>query len=183
MPHYPLVEETGPIHHAFTIGRVAFVVTDLRSRRDPPDHAVRRPPRSTMGEAQRSWLLASLRTLSRSHALVFWVNTSPWIADGGFFQDHWGKYADERRLIADAIERESIRNLMLLCGDAHMLAMDDGKALVHRLLMRKPEITASEPWVMECTSISGRPRVEPAMVTCCGPAPMMCRALSSVKLS
>ncbi len=126
VPHAPLVEERGPIHRAFTIGRVTFVVTDLRSRRDAPDRAVMRPPRSTMGEAQREWFLGTVREASRTAALVVWVNTSPWIADGGLFQDHWGKYAEERRLIADAFENDGVRNLVMLCGDAHMLAIDDG---------------------------------------------------------
>ena len=57
-------------------------------------------------------------------AVVLFVGV-PWIAvdTGG---DDWSAYAEERRLIADAIVAQGIDNLIVVAGDAHMLAADDG---------------------------------------------------------
>ena len=72
------------------------------------------------------WLLEELTTASRTHALVVWVNSVPWIAeprDGG---DNWNGYPDERRLIANTIAEAQVDNLIMVSGDAHMVALDDG---------------------------------------------------------
>ena len=59
--------------------------------------------------------------------LVIWVNTVPWIASPGSGSDNWGWYAHERREIADYINRLGLtRRLLMLSGDAHMAAIDDG---------------------------------------------------------
>jgi hypothetical protein len=36
------------------------------------------------------------------------------------------RFADERRAIADAIAERHVANLLMVSGDAHMLAFDDG---------------------------------------------------------
>lgn len=63
---------------------------------------------------------------STSHALVVWVNPDPWIAPAAAGRDDWGGYPDEREHIAGVIDRAGITNLVMLSGDAHMLAIDDG---------------------------------------------------------
>jgi phosphodiesterase/alkaline phosphatase D-like protein len=40
--------------------------------------------------------------------------------------DHWGGYATERARIADLISAIEIQGLLMVAGDAHMLAIDDG---------------------------------------------------------
>lgn len=84
VPHYPLVAGTGhvPIHHAFTVGRVRFILTDLRSARTPitdPDDA-----RKTMlGIAQKQWLKSELLAAKGNYPLIFWVSTVPWLGTTG----------------------------------------------------------------------------------------------------
>ena len=117
VPHPPLpAGGNGAIHHAFTIGRVRVVVTDTRSERTAG---------TMLGPAQREWLLGELRRAGE-HALVVWVNPGPWIDVARPGADTWGGYADERRLIADTIAGSGVRNLVMLSGDAHMVAIDDG---------------------------------------------------------
>ncbi len=117
VPHPPLpAGPGGAIYHAFTVGRVRVVVTDTRSERTA---------RTMLGPAQRDWLLGELRRADE-HALVVWVNPDPWIDTARAGADTWGGYAGERRLIADVIAGEGIRNLVMLSGDAHMVAIDDG---------------------------------------------------------
>ncbi len=115
VPHYALSGRT--IHQAFTMGRVRVVMVDTRSARDPVAGTM-------LGHDQLAWLKGELLEASRSHVLVLWVNPTPWIADTG--ADTWAGYAEERREIADFIVTHDIDNLVMLSGDAHMVAIDDG---------------------------------------------------------
>ena len=118
VPHHPLAAgQEGGIYHAFTMGRVRFVLTDTRSERTET---------SMLGRRQLAWLLDEIGTASRTHAVVVWVNPDPWIAPADPARDDWGGYAGERRRIADAIAEAGTDNLVMLSGDAHMVALDDG---------------------------------------------------------
>tara|TARA_B100001750_G_scaffold233035_1_gene232772 strand:- start:7286 stop:8551 length:1266 start_codon:yes stop_codon:yes gene_type:complete len=121
-PHHALALSgpLEPIARAFSIGRVRYVLTDCRSARSPLDAA----SPTMLGEAQKAWLLGELSAASRAHALVVWMSPVPWIAGGS---DTWGGYPEERREIANHIASEGIRNLCMVSGDAHMLAIDDGR--------------------------------------------------------
>jgi phosphodiesterase/alkaline phosphatase D-like protein len=124
-PHYPLVGDAEtPIFQAFTVGRVRFVMTDNRSDRDPPDD-VGGPYRTSLGAKQREWLLGELARAD-NYGLVVWVNPDPWIARASPESDTWAGFAEERRVIADAIADRHVNNLLMVSGDAHMLAFDDG---------------------------------------------------------
>jgi phosphodiesterase/alkaline phosphatase D-like protein len=81
-----------------------------------------------LGAAQRAWLEAELDGGSHHAALVVWANSVPWIAAPTQSGDHWdwGGYDDERRRLAAFIQDRSIENLVIVSGDAHMLAIDDG---------------------------------------------------------
>jgi phosphodiesterase/alkaline phosphatase D-like protein len=119
VPHYPLPAGDGDaaIYQAFTIGRVRFVLTDTRSERTAD---------SMLGDRQLRWLEHELVTASRNHALVVWVSSVPWIAPAGAGRDDWGGYPLERQRLAEVIEQAAIENLVMLGGDAHMVAIDDG---------------------------------------------------------
>lgn len=125
-PHYPLPagEGNAAIYQAFSIGRARFILTDMRSERSPKS-AADDSAKTMLGAAQKEWFKRELAEASRSHAVVFWASSVPWIgADAR--SDSWPAYANERREIADFIAQNGIRNLVILCGDAHMLAADDG---------------------------------------------------------
>jgi phosphodiesterase/alkaline phosphatase D-like protein len=127
VPHYPLPAGGGdvPIYHAFTVGRVRFVLTDLRSERSPadlPDNA----GKTMMGAKQKDWFQNEVRTAQQAGQLVVWMSTPPWIETPTRGSDRWGGYATERREIADFLKRNGIDRLVMVSGDAHMVAMDDG---------------------------------------------------------
>ena len=131
VPHYPLVRENGQvrtIQQAFTVGRVRFIVTDVRSERTPvcvPDG----PSKTVLGEGQRKWLEAQFLDASQqSYALVIWVNVVPWITKSTPGTKHgWEPFSWERRYLADRIkELGLVKRLLILSGDAHMVAFDDG---------------------------------------------------------
>ncbi len=123
VPHYPLPLE-GPVAQAVTVGRVRVIVTDGRSERDP-SRAPGGPGKSMLGQAQLAWLLDELLRARDEAALIIWVNSVPWISNDPS-SDSWAAYSEERRRIADFLVEHRIENLVMLSGDAHMLAADDG---------------------------------------------------------
>lgn len=105
------------IAHAFSVGRVRVVMTDTRSQRDM---------NTMLGPTQLEWLIDELVDASNTHAVVVWANPSPWIAEGGPTSDNWSAHPDERRTIAEALAAAGVDNLVMVSGDAHMVAIDDG---------------------------------------------------------
>jgi len=126
-PHYPLAAGVGnvPIYQAFTVGRVRFIMTDLRSERSvtrSPDG----PDKTMMGKPQKAWFKSELIKAKDTHALIVWVSSVTWQYRTGEHPDRWGGYHHERREIADFIKKNGIRNICILAGDHHALALDDG---------------------------------------------------------
>ena len=127
-PHYELAAGSGdqPIYQAFTVGRVRFILTDLRSARAP---AIQfdGPGKSMLGEAQKAWFKAELLAAKERYPVIVWVSSVPWIASPLFFADHWGGYSAERAELARFIEENRIHGLVMLAADSHMVAVDDGR--------------------------------------------------------
>lgn len=130
VPHYPLVEGKGDvaIYQAFTVGRVRFLLTDTRSertRRTDRDNAAK----SILGARQKQWLKDELLAGRDRFPLLVWVNSVPWIGDPeeeGDDSDAWFSYSAERQEVGSFIEENGIGNVLMLCADAHMVALDDG---------------------------------------------------------
>ena len=127
VPAHPMAipGDTGPIYRAFSIGRVRFIVTDDRSEKSPltdPDNA----SKTMLGDAQKAWFKQQLLDANGKYPVIIWVQSVPWIAEAAIGGDTWGGYATERQEIADFIADNEIAGLLMLAGDAHMLAIDDG---------------------------------------------------------
>lgn len=139
VPHYPLPDQpsdhpgctyTDPdacrsINQSFAVGRVYFILTDLRSERDPKS-ATDDSDKSMMGTVQKQWFKDQLLYARDAYDLIFWVSSVPWIEDASSGSDRWGGYAAERAELADFIRDNGVKNLIILAADAHMLALDDG---------------------------------------------------------
>ncbi len=125
VPSYELGGADSAVYQAFTIGRVRYVLTDARSARNL-DRAEERGADSMLGTEQKAWFKDEIVEAAADHELVVWINPVPWVADEEAGADHWGGFADERRELADHIADNDIDNLLMISGDAHMLAIDDG---------------------------------------------------------
>jgi prolyl oligopeptidase len=84
VPHYPLASGEGdvPIYHSFALGRVKFILTDLRSERDDvkkKDNA----GKSMMGARQKEWFKKELLEANGKYPLICWVSSVPWIGQAG----------------------------------------------------------------------------------------------------
>ncbi|MCI0329768.1 MAG: alkaline phosphatase D family protein [candidate division Zixibacteria bacterium] len=126
VPHYPLAAGSGniPIYFTFDVGRVHFIVCDSRSARSP-ETAIDDASKTMLGTMQKAWFKQELLNAKSNYPLIVWVNTLPWIGSPGG-GDGWFEYTNERRELADFIKINGIKNLCMISGDAHMLAIDDG---------------------------------------------------------
>ena len=84
VPHYPLATDPDhfPISQSFAVGRVKFILTDLRSDRDPitnRDDATK----SMMGPRQKEWFKKELLAANGVYPLICWVSPVPWIGTKG----------------------------------------------------------------------------------------------------
>ena len=84
VPHYPLLKtgDKAPIYHSFAVGRVKFIITDLRSERDLPkdkDTATK----SMMGVTQKQWFKDELLAANGKYPLICWMSSVPWIGEKG----------------------------------------------------------------------------------------------------
>ena len=128
VPHYPLPAGPGdaPIQQSFQVGRVRFLVTDLRSERDPvgnPDNATK----TIMGAAQKQWFKAQLLAARDAEApLIVWNSSVPFLSTETS-NDNWGSFQTERRELLEFIRDQQIKNLVIVSGDMHALAIDDGR--------------------------------------------------------
>ncbi len=104
----------GAINQEFAIGRVRVVVTDNRSERGENGQLLSR--------VQEQWLIDQI--VDPAWPVVIWVSSTPWISSDRD-SDNWGAYPDQRQRIADAIG-DRAANLVMVSGDAHMVAIDDG---------------------------------------------------------
>ncbi|MCP4964071.1 MAG: hypothetical protein GY926_02430 [bacterium] len=156
VPHYPL-ESNGSIHQAFTIGRVRFLMLDGRYERDPGADADS-PEKTMLGQEQLAWLQEQLLESADTAVLTVIVSSVPWIADPEAGADHWGGYTYERQQIADFIASSNLGNIVMVAGDAHMVAIDDGTntdysvagnatfPLLHAAALDRPGSTKGGPY-------------------------------------
>jgi hypothetical protein len=104
---------------------VRFLLLDTRSERSPDDQrdGVRK---SMLGPEQKAWLKRELLGARDRYALTVVSTSVPWVARAQAGADNWAGFATERAELSRFIARHRIKNLMMLGGDAHMLAIDDG---------------------------------------------------------
>ncbi len=126
VPHYPLTISDGSIGQAFTVGRVRVILTDLRSSAHPAAEA-ESARKTRLGAAQKAWFKRELLAArDAGFPLILWASSVPWIQAAQIGQDSWGGYATERAELADFLRQNRIRNVVMLSGDMHALAYDDG---------------------------------------------------------
>lgn len=119
-PHHPLAVEGDavPIYHAFTIGTVRFIISDMRS--ETTSSAI-------YSEEQRAWLFNELEQAAQ-YDFVIWATSKPWIGEAEVGEDNWLGQAADRTELSDFISTTlaETQNLLAVSSDAHMLAFDDG---------------------------------------------------------
>lgn len=136
VPHYPLAFDGNkdPVSQTFSVGRVRFVLTDLRSQKVRPEYSgcEKIEEGTNFGsEEHLNWFKEQLLQAKSDSMIVAWVSGIPWISDERSRKhecdenDDWGGFQEERRAIANFIQEYEIP-VFILSGDAHIVAIDDG---------------------------------------------------------
>lgn len=123
MPYYsPLVSDTAN-YHAFTIGRIRFVICDTRSELNG---------NQIISEEQELWIMDEL-SQSDQYDFVIWSISVPWNGKTDTSTttteqpDKWSNFPAQRERLSNFLSTELPKNNVLaIAGDAHMLAFDDG---------------------------------------------------------
>lgn len=138
IPHYPLQNDSS-IYQAFDYGRVRFIMTELRSERLAGT--------TTMGATQKQWFKNQLLDARDRKMLVCWVSSYSWY---GVIPDNWGGETAERRELSEFFRDSAIANMFIINGDAHMVAVDDGRngdfTAAKNLPYRYPLMQAGPIW-------------------------------------
>lgn len=129
-PNYPPVLSTGGIYHAYTVGRVRFVVTDQRYYRDPHAQSEATIPRTVLGTVQKTWFKNEVATAAADPNCLFivWVSSQVPYSDGtdpGI--PAWNAYNTELRELWDHFKAcEAAKKLVVVSGDIHGSAVVEG---------------------------------------------------------
>lgn len=121
-----------PISHygdwqSFSYGDADFFVLDSRSQRDP--HIPRDETTSMLdgdhlgAQGQREWLFNGLKNSNAKWKFI----VSPVIFNPTTkVNDGWGAYPGERKMLLSFVRSNKIENVIVLSGDLHAGAIDDG---------------------------------------------------------
>jgi len=132
IPHYGLGststnEADAAKYQAYTIGTVRFIITDLRSEsvRSSEYYSGK-----VYSKEQKEWLFNEF-SQAENYDFVVWVTTRPWTDPVKLGSDSWGGFVPDRDELAAHIAATigaGPRNLLVLSGDNHMVAFDDGSS-------------------------------------------------------
>lgn len=118
-PHYTLPDSTA-VYHSFVVGRVRFVLMDLRSEQTTS---------IMISTTQMTWVKGQIDAAKDAGQIVVLGSSVPWISSETT-SDNWGNTSfgtTQRTELATHIRSKGMGNsLFLISGDAHMLAYDNG---------------------------------------------------------
>lgn len=123
---YPLPAD-GSGYVAFTIGRFLFIHTDNRFNKTPnldPDGV----SKTVLGSVQKQWFKDTCLAAKATHKGIFWVESFTFNGTADGTSDNWAGYPTERAELCEFFRTNNIPLVAILCGDAHMLAYDNGSS-------------------------------------------------------
>jgi hypothetical protein len=116
-PYYEPLPSNNSVYHAYTIGTIRFVISDLRSEATETE---------IFSREQKEWLFDEL-SQAGNYDFVIWATSKPWInQDIIEGKDSWWGFGTDRQELSDHISSVVPNNLLALASDAHMVAFDDG---------------------------------------------------------
>jgi hypothetical protein len=132
--HYPLTDSITSFSQSFNIGRIRVLLTDLRSNKLRPvviDCETVKEGSNFGSTEHLNWFKDQVINAKNNQELLLWVSSFPFInAPGGpdyscNEDDDWGGYINERKEVSNFINKYDVP-LIIVSGDAHMLAIDSG---------------------------------------------------------
>lgn len=125
LPYYELPSATGGIYQSFQVGRVLYIVSDVRAYRDP-NSAPQVPGKTMLGAEQKAWMEQVLTADNGAEALV-WLTPSQWVSTS--HADSWLSFPHERDELVQLFgDTGWLSRMVVNSGDAHALAIDTGRS-------------------------------------------------------
>ncbi len=120
IPHYPFGDKsTNPaIYQSFVIGRVKYIMMDLRSEKTST---------TIYSDTQLRWFQDECLLAKKNKQMIAWISSYGLTSDR---PDSWGgnrDYLKQRNIIFNFLSTNKIENLFIISGDAHMAGIDDGE--------------------------------------------------------
>lgn len=120
VPHWTLPSASA-IYQTFTIGRVRFILLDVRSERSPNGNTDN-SSKTMLGATQKQWLKDTLDAATEPCIVLGLID-----AWNSSLTDDWGSFSTERQELAEFFEDFGHTDkLFLLHGDIHAIMGDDG---------------------------------------------------------
>ena len=151
IPHYDFLNNpnanalTDSIGQSWIVGRVLFIMTDLRSQRDNFLIDDYDPNKKMMGDVQKAWFKSTLLEAKNNPniGLICWLNPTSWTGedldgyswDYGSSGEHWTAYKAERTELWNWMQNNNITNMFIINGDTHQIAIDDGRNAIFDTVM------------------------------------------------
>lgn len=121
VPHYPfgtgIVNGNSSIYQSFVIGRVRFILTDLRSEMTTS---------GILSATQLQWFKDECLSAKASDQIICWVSSYGITSNTS---DSWGGTVanrSQRNEVFQFLNENQITNLFIVSGDAHASGIDDG---------------------------------------------------------
>jgi alkaline phosphatase D len=128
-PSHALANPDHGIWRSFVYGHVEFFVLDVRHQRDPSKQTDNVGKSMLDGDnipnGQLQWLKDGLKSSTATWKVIF--SNSPWNPTAKCDKDAWCDYQMEQNDLVDFILSNSIENIIVLSGDIHAGALDDGQ--------------------------------------------------------
>lgn len=123
-PVTPHSATTGdPVYYSFVVGRVRFVVSDLRSDKTA-NSATDNSSKTMMGATQKAWFKSEIDAAKTAGQVVAWISEIEWQYPQTTGDDTWAGYTTERTEIADYIKSVGMTGqFFVMSGNLHALSV------------------------------------------------------------
>ncbi len=120
IPHSPFGDKNSnpAIYQSFVIGRVKYILMDLRSEKTTT---------TIYSDTQLRWFQDECLLAKKNKQMIAWISSYGLTSDR---PDSWGgnrDYLKQRNIIFNFLSTNKIENLFIISGDAHMAGIDDGE--------------------------------------------------------
>jgi alkaline phosphatase D len=115
-------------YYSFVRGRVRFIVTDIRSEREPKGtYPSTNASQQVFSSDQKTWFQNEMLAAKAANQIIVWANTNPWVSSIQNNKDDWGGYHYARMEIVNFINTNELADrIVIISGDMHAMAYDDG---------------------------------------------------------
>lgn len=122
VPYWERPDSGGAIYQTFVVGRVRFIMMDTMSYKTDWS-GTDNSSKTILGATQKQWVKDTIAAAAEK--LIVISSDVPWVGAAAAGDDAWDGYTTERTELTDFF-LASGKNICIIAGDMHALAVDDG---------------------------------------------------------